>query len=512
MRYAQLLLEFDVAMTVDQMGSKLQDRLTEICGDLVDRIKTVAPREYGVPPRAAFISPEDRKGIQRYIHKQCVEMVIAYDPTPNHSYSRWLCQRIVDRGIPLWDDMDKAERFLANFDRLKKGGYFRRNPAAAHLADIGRFKTLTDLGEFLMSIPDTDALSNAGQERALEKKMIEEGDVRILLDTDRFRVVVPNTAEAATHYGRNTQWCTTMSNGNHFAYYSKQGPLYIILDKPNNRRWQFHYETGQMMDENDRQIMRMERDERDRFEDGPWKEKAVYDNFPMEFFDVIPGEMMLRGPKTLPEGKINWRRVQEDDFTHLPQNALLEIVKTVQAPSASRTAVKFMDIKTKAIMYRLGVSGHNRDYYWFTTAVLGDLQKAEVNVVETESQGLKCVSGNLLDLLIYDLKTDRMGGEDIWTLAPVDVQGLRSFEPAWTNCGLVYGKYSTVLAQDRHRVISYIVIDEDGLFDEKIHGLGAAWIQTSREKLAKDGRAGWAKGLSNKQALAICDMFSVNAS
>lgn len=515
MRYAQLLLEFDVQMTANQIGSKIASRLEVDSADILYSMKVEALHEIGKRVNAAFTSPEERREIKAIVARKAVEYIVMHDPTDKKSYSRWLCQRYADGGIERTDDLDKATNFLRTFDRLKTGGYFKRNPDVAHMADIGRVRTLSDLGEFLMSIPDTDALSNAGQERALEARLIESGAARVILNTDRFKVTVPTTAEAATFYGRNTQWCTTSENGGQFDYYSKQGPLYIILDKPNNRRWQFHYETQQFMDENDRQVTRKVRDpEEDRWDDSyaPDKYITVYDRFPYEFFEVIPGEMMLRGPDKLPKerGKprANWRRVKEEDFAGLTQSALLEVAKTVEDKTVSRAAVKFMDITTKAIMYRLGVTSRNRNYYWFSTAVLGDLQKTKVDVVETESHGHKCAYGQLLDLLIHDLKADRQGGEDIWTLAPVNVDGMRSFKPAWTNCVLVYGSRSTVLAQYRHGQIAYVLIDEDGLFDEKIHGPGAAWIQTTREKLEKEGPAGRAKGLSPNQALAVADLFS----
>lgn len=49
----------------------------------------------------------------------------------------------------------------------------------------------------------------------------------------------------------NTRWCTAAKKDNMFDEYNKEGPLYIILHKPTNRRWQFHLRGQQFMDERD---------------------------------------------------------------------------------------------------------------------------------------------------------------------------------------------------------------------------------------------------------------------
>lgn len=76
----------------------------------------------------------------------------------------------------------------------------------------------------------------------------------MILNDKRWQVVVPLTQKAASYFGINTRWCTTSENGGMFERYSHKGPLCIILDKPNNKRWQFHFEAGQFMDERDKPV------------------------------------------------------------------------------------------------------------------------------------------------------------------------------------------------------------------------------------------------------------------
>jgi hypothetical protein len=55
---------------------------------------------------------------------------------------------------------------------------------------------------------------------------------------------------ASCFFGRNTRWCTTSrdKNDNMFNAYAKDGPLFVILDKQSNKRWQFHFDLGQSME------------------------------------------------------------------------------------------------------------------------------------------------------------------------------------------------------------------------------------------------------------------------
>jgi len=72
--------------------------------------------------------------------------------------------------------------------------------------------------------------------------------------------------EAACFYGgqnKETRWCTSAPGLSYFERYIKDGPLYQIYDKnsepskdtglPTNR-WQFHFQSSQFMDKDDRSI------------------------------------------------------------------------------------------------------------------------------------------------------------------------------------------------------------------------------------------------------------------
>jgi hypothetical protein len=58
----------------------------------------------------------------------------------------------------------------------------------------------------------------------------------------------------------NTHWCTTTKDDDsNFNYYSKQGPLIIIIEKNvKNHKWQLHFESDQWKDYTDREVDRTE--------------------------------------------------------------------------------------------------------------------------------------------------------------------------------------------------------------------------------------------------------------
>jgi hypothetical protein len=66
-------------------------------------------------------------------------------------------------------------------------------------------------------------------------------------------LAIPKTEEASCELGSGTRWCTAGGEDNRFAYYSKNGPLYIWRDK-NGEKYQFHWESMQFTDARDRPL------------------------------------------------------------------------------------------------------------------------------------------------------------------------------------------------------------------------------------------------------------------
>lgn len=144
----------------------------------------------------------------------------------------------------VYEDLQKYHRYKNLFKKL---GEELNNPNTAKLADINQIKGFDDLYEKLR-------LLNHLIEEEEEKESLKaaEKEVDKLYDSSNYLILTPKTVEASCAYGRNTRWCTASTGSyNYFDRYNRQGPLYIIIDKKNNRKYQFHFQSNQFMDEND---------------------------------------------------------------------------------------------------------------------------------------------------------------------------------------------------------------------------------------------------------------------
>jgi hypothetical protein len=254
MRFHQLLLEFDLSKTIANYGEKVYDHLAHDIS-FHTKVQIEAIREFTAAKfhtkdaGYGFHLKKNEAFVRKLMTKIAIEKLVEADPTPNKKYSQWICARYGDYGIARGEDLQRVTNALTYFDQVKNSGYFRRNADKIAFADINRFKKLTELEEFLESLP-----KEADESKAYQDRRIMEQEAQTVYDGDQYKIVIPKTVAAATAYGRNTKWCTTSENGGAFDGYNRQGPLYIIIQKATNRKWQFHFESGQFMDASDRPI------------------------------------------------------------------------------------------------------------------------------------------------------------------------------------------------------------------------------------------------------------------
>jgi hypothetical protein len=79
----------------------------------------------------------------------------------------------------------------------------------------------------------------------------DEKDVIVLYKGRYGTLLVPITQEASCRYGKGTKWCTAStspSQTNRFSYYNSMGPLYIWIDKTDDKKYQFHFENLEFRD------------------------------------------------------------------------------------------------------------------------------------------------------------------------------------------------------------------------------------------------------------------------
>ena len=177
--------------------------------------------------------------------------IVAADPTSGNgarvgAYSKWLLslyqhmsemerRRLVD------EDLTKAKEYLTVFDKYKS-----QLPQSAR--NISKYESLPSLYDAIKQFFD-DKPHTKGE----MKRQIKSGAEKVYED-ERWLVVIPHTKEASCLYGANTQWCTAARENNAFKEYNENGYLYINIDKKNNCKYQFHFESNQFMDETDDRI------------------------------------------------------------------------------------------------------------------------------------------------------------------------------------------------------------------------------------------------------------------
>lgn len=167
--------------------------------------------------------------------------ILLLDPTYNNGrmgkYTKWLLN-IYRTGKFKEGDFNEARKYLPVYDKYKN---------AIQVKDI---MTLKSMGE-LYRVVEPYLEGNKATSKSDATRRTKE-DAEKVYEDNQWLIIIPHTMKAAQLYGKHTKWCTAAEKSeNMFDSYNEDGPLYINIDKVNNRKYQFHFESGQFMDEND---------------------------------------------------------------------------------------------------------------------------------------------------------------------------------------------------------------------------------------------------------------------
>lgn len=175
--------------------------------------------------------------------------IISADPTYRieksekmGKYGKWLLSLYMNRQLKI-EDLYKATEYLQ---------YFIKYYNIIQVKDINKYKSLQDLYNVVSIYMKNDG--DIATSKSDEVRKIKEGAEKVYEDNG-WLVIIPHTQAASCYYGKGTQWCTAAEySHNMFDNYNNQGPLYINIDKVNNLKYQFHFESDSFMDENDNPI------------------------------------------------------------------------------------------------------------------------------------------------------------------------------------------------------------------------------------------------------------------
>jgi t-SNARE complex subunit (syntaxin) len=163
------------------------------------------------------------------------------DPTQNKAHTQWIVSRY-RQGQFRQEDHPRIREALSTFDRpaVKAGLKANKKPT-----DINQYKSLSDLEDAVE--PHKEAIS--GKE---EEKKIKTQGADLIHSDNGVTVHHIKTKDAACSYGAGTKWCTAGEKNNMFDYYNKKGPIHVIQHQ--GRKYQFHTESNQFMDEKDKPV------------------------------------------------------------------------------------------------------------------------------------------------------------------------------------------------------------------------------------------------------------------
>lgn len=195
-----------------------------------------------VPPLVPGVSgPNHDEKILNLLFRHFEEGDPTYDGERGGIYVPWIAREYANGNIRRLEDIDsRVKPLLAQYHQYKNKGWFPQ-----HAKDIMRVN-IHQLSSLMVNL-------NVPQDR-----QVDRGEYSEIYKDSSVRVIVPKDVTAACYYGQGTQWCTASTRGtNYFDQYNKQGPLYIILPaNPEHlgEKYQFHFESGQFMNERDEPI------------------------------------------------------------------------------------------------------------------------------------------------------------------------------------------------------------------------------------------------------------------
>ena len=239
MQIRELLVEYNRQITARQVGTKILLAVIKDSGFLSPELESIHSalaqmRNVTDPLQVnAVVRPE----IQTAWINSILAAIEDKDPTANKSYTPWLA-RMYAKGDLRYEDINR-NNFLNIYDEGKR----RRRIKPEH-ADINRFKSYQDFEDVMWMEYEHAELE--GDDKGKAAKFYEDSDVT---------VIVPQDEAAACRYGRGTRWCTAATRGdNHFNFYNRSGPLYILIPKKprhQDEKYQLQFQRTEFMDETD---------------------------------------------------------------------------------------------------------------------------------------------------------------------------------------------------------------------------------------------------------------------
>lgn len=202
----------------------------------------------------SILLTEDIESMKKYYPNIPEEKFMDYiklDPTYNGgnnagTYARWILNLANKNAI---DNIGHMKDLLTRFDDSKK---------TLKDKDIMKFKSMDDLEAYLNDENSYTNLSHRQEVRQRQqgrKNADISKDAKLVYEDSDWQVFIPLTYEASCKLGQGARWCTASTESDYYYNYYKNnygGDYYILINKKNpEEKFQFHFESGQFMDDSD---------------------------------------------------------------------------------------------------------------------------------------------------------------------------------------------------------------------------------------------------------------------
>lgn len=150
-------------------------------------------------------------------------------------YGVWIGNMYINGNIKL-GDIPELKAALITYNKNK-----------SQLPSINDCKSLSELISWVKDLSDNF--------KPIRKQSNAKKNLEKVYEDNEWIVYVPHSHAAARRGGEGTKWCTASENDYYYNCYSKQGPLYINIRKSDGAKFQFHFESNQLMDANDKPVI-----------------------------------------------------------------------------------------------------------------------------------------------------------------------------------------------------------------------------------------------------------------
>lgn len=163
--------------------------------------------------------------------------------------TKWVL-KLYKRDSSVMADLPKVNNIIKIFNRAKQRGMIKGMES-----DLNRYKSISELGNFVNSLKIDDVMSPTRGEVKNYSETNGKKEIESVHMDGMWYVIIPKTFAASCYWGKGTAWDTANRNNGerYFDHYSNMSPLYIFINKFTGDKYQYHEQVG-LIDSNDNEV------------------------------------------------------------------------------------------------------------------------------------------------------------------------------------------------------------------------------------------------------------------